>query len=169
MTTGAFQDGMPYNHCWGCGPATEGGLHLKSSWEDEAERVAVARFRPRPEHTAGPRHVLNGGIIATLIDCHSICTAMADGYVREGRPIGSEPIVWFVTASMRIDYLRPAPIGAEVLVRARVIETTGRKAFLETRLLADEAECARADVVAVRVPPTWFEPPGRESGDDRER
>src|SRR5690242_4201687 len=84
----AFQDLMPFNHCWGCGADNPAGLQLKSTWSADEPGVAIATFRPRAEHMAGPRHVLNGGIIATLLDCHGVCTSVADAYRHEGRSIG---------------------------------------------------------------------------------
>ncbi len=77
----AFQDLMPDNACWGCGSANAGGLQLKSYWEGEE---AVATWQPRLEHASGSPHVLNGGIIATLLDCHGVCTAVSAAYRRRG-------------------------------------------------------------------------------------
>ena len=88
----AFQDQMHDNFCWGCGADNPDGLHLKSHWEGN---VAVAQWRPHREHAAGPRHVLNGGIIATLLDCHGVCIAIADAYAREHREIASDPDLWY--------------------------------------------------------------------------
>ena len=105
-----FQDTMPYNHCWGCGPTNSQGLQLKSYWEGEE---AVSAFQPQPYHMAGPAHFLNGGIIATIIDCHRINTAMAHAYYEQGREIGSSPIIWFATASLvecKV-YLKQSPAG----------------------------------------------------------
>jgi acyl-coenzyme A thioesterase PaaI-like protein len=104
---------------------------------------------------AGPTHVLNGGIIATVVDCHCICTAIADAYRAAGREIGTEPLIWCVTASLKIDYLAPAPIAAPVELRARVREAKGRKRVVECVLSSEGRDRARAEVVAVEVPPTW--------------
>ena len=71
-------------------------------------------FLPHARFAAGPPHVLNGGIIATLLDCHGVCTAMARAYDDEQRAIGSQPEIWYATTSMTVDYLRPTPIGEEV-------------------------------------------------------
>ena len=45
---------------------------------------AVCTWQPQPNHTSGPPHILNGGIIAVLMDCHCICTAVAAAYRAEG-------------------------------------------------------------------------------------
>ena len=106
---------------------------------------------------AGPCHILNGGIIATLIDCHAVCTAIAHAYRAESRAIGSVPTIWYATASLAVHYLRPAPIDRLVAVRARVVEARPRRTTLE-RSPADGVE-VQAEVVAVRVPATWREEP----------
>lgn len=149
----AIQDQIPDNHCWGCGALNPQGLHIKSYWEGDG---AVCTFQPAPYHVAGPPHVLNGGIIAALIDCHSICTAFADAYRAAGRPLGSDPLLWHVTGSLRIDYLAPAPIAEPVVLRAHVHEVKGRKRLVTCVLSSAGVDRARAEVVAVNVPPAWL-------------
>ncbi len=78
----ALQDAIPHNHCWGCGTLNPRGLRIKSYAEGDG---TVCRFQPSPEHMAGPTHVVNGGIIAAVIDCHCVCTAIADAYRAAGR------------------------------------------------------------------------------------
>lgn len=152
----AFQDQMANNFCWGCGADNPDGLQLKSHWEGEGKGdVAVAQWQPGSEFAAGPRHVLNGGIIATLLDCHGVCVAIADAYAREERAIGSEPDLWYATASMSIDYLRPTPLDGPVSVRGWVVDVDDRFTTVECELDADGKVRARATVRAVRVPDTW--------------
>lgn len=152
MTDSAFQNLIPHNHCWGCGALNEDGLQLKSHWDGDE---AVSTWQPRPPFFAGPTHVLNGGVIATIIDCHSICTAIADIYRREGREIGSPPDIWCATAELNVTYLRPTPIDAPVTLRSTVKECKGRRTTVACSLSAKGQECARAEVVAVRVPESW--------------
>jgi acyl-coenzyme A thioesterase PaaI-like protein len=148
----AFQDRLRDNWCWGCGADNPDGLQLKSDWEGD---VAVARFRPDPVFAAGPRTILNGGIIATLLDCHGVCTAIADAYRREEREIGSPPDLWYATASLDVAYLRPTPIDAPVSLTGRVVDVDGRTTTVECTLDADGKTRARASVRAVRVPDEW--------------
>jgi acyl-coenzyme A thioesterase PaaI-like protein len=148
----AIQDQIRDNYCWGCGADNEVGLQLKSLWEDE--RV-IAMWTPRPEHAAGPRHLVNGGILATLLDCHGVCTAIADAYRLDGRPIGTEPEIWCATASMTVEYLRPTPLGTPLLLRATVVERRERRTVVDCVLHADDKDRARALVEAVRVPAEW--------------
>ena len=92
MTKIAFQDLIEDNFCFGCGPINEQGLQIKSYWDGPG--VSICTYLPEPFQTAGPRGILNGGIIATLIDCHCVCTAIAYAYEREGREVGSVPEIW---------------------------------------------------------------------------
>lgn len=148
----AIQDVIPHNRCWGCGTLNPRGLQIKSYVEGDE---TVCRFQPSPDHMAGPTHVLNGGIIATVVDCHCVCTAIAHAYRAAGRELGSEPLLWCVTASLKVDYLAPTPIDAPVELRARVRETKGRRHVVECTLGSGGKDCARAEVVAVEVPPSW--------------
>lgn len=153
MTTTAIQDAIPGNHCWGCGTLNPRGLHIKSYWDGDG---AVCTFQAASHHAAGPPQILNGGIIAALIDCHSICTAFADAYRAAGRAIGSDPLLWHVTASIKIEYLAPAPIAEPVELRSRIIEVKGRKRVVGCVLQSAGVERARGEVVAVQVPPDWL-------------
>jgi acyl-coenzyme A thioesterase PaaI-like protein len=153
----AIQDCIPHNHCWGCGTLNPRGLRIKSYREGDGGET-VCRFQPSLDHMAGPTHVLNGGIIAAVIDCHALCTAIDDCYRAAGRELASEPLLWNVTASLKIDYLAPTPIAGQVEVRARVTEVKGRKRVVSVTLSSGGRACARAEVVAVEVPPAWREP-----------
>jgi acyl-coenzyme A thioesterase PaaI-like protein len=155
----AFQDQMSGNHCFGCGPENEKGLQIKSFWKDDSKQVAICRYMPKPEHMAGPTHILNGGIIATLIDCHGICTAAADAYVQEGKIMDDEKI-WYVTGSFNLKYHKPTPIGREVYLEADISERKGVKSVVQCRLYSEGPDgplCAEAELVAIRVPLSWLE------------
>jgi acyl-coenzyme A thioesterase PaaI-like protein len=155
-TADAFQDLMPFNHCWGCGADNPAGLRLKSRWTDHDPALAIASFRPRPEHLAGPTHVLNGGIIATVLDCHGVCTAVADAYRRASRSIGTGDTIWFATGTLTVTYLKPAPVEVPAELKARVHEAGERKTDVVCELVSAGDVCARATVTAVRVPPSWL-------------
>ena len=64
----------------------------------------------------------------------------------------SDPPFRFVTASLRVDYLRPTPLGVELEIRAQAREIKGRKVIVDARLLAGGVECATGEVIAVRIP-----------------
>jgi len=150
MSEEAFQDSYPDDvaHCYGCGRLNEHGLHIRSFWDGDE---TVCRLRPRPYHTAVPGYVY-GGLIASLIDCHGTGSAAAAAYRHEGRPPGSEPALRFLTASLRVDYLRPTPLDVTLEARGRIVEVSERKVVVSIRVFADGTETARGEVVAVRAP-----------------
>jgi acyl-coenzyme A thioesterase PaaI-like protein len=151
----SIQDRIPHNHCWGCGTLNPRGLHIRSFVEGEE---TVCTFQPSPDHMAGPTTVLYGGILAAVIDCHSVCTAIADAYRAAGQELGSAPHRWCVTGALRIDYLAPTPIDRPVELRARVREARGRKRVIECTVRSGGTETVRAEVIAVEVPAGWGEP-----------
>lgn len=148
----AIQDAIPHNHCWGCGTENPHGLHLKSYPEGEE---TVCRFDPPAQFMAGPTNVLYGGTIASIFDCHCVCTAIADIYRAVGRPIGQPPHLWAVTAKLEVEFLAPTPLGQPLELRARVVEASGRKRVVACTLRSGGRDCARAEVIAVEVPAGW--------------
>jgi acyl-coenzyme A thioesterase PaaI-like protein len=150
MSQKAFQDYYPddLSYCYGCGRLNEQGLQIKSYWDGDE---TVATFVPRPYHIAIPGYVY-GGLIASLIDCHSTGTAAAAAYRAQGRDMSSEPALRFVTASLHVDYIRPTPLGVPLEIRGRVKEVKGRKVIVSTTLSAQGVLCARGEVVAVQMP-----------------
>lgn len=150
MEIKAFQDYYPDDlaHCYGCGRLNHHGYQLKSYWEGDE---AVAHFMPKPYHTAVPGYVY-GGLIASLIDCHSTGTASAAKYRAENREMGSDPPLRFLTASLHVNYLKPTPIDREIVLRATTKEVKGRKVVVEVRLYSGEELCATGEVVTVQMP-----------------
>ncbi|MCB9137590.1 MAG: PaaI family thioesterase [Caldilineaceae bacterium] len=146
----AFQDYYPEDtsHCYGCGRLNEHGLHIRSFWDGDE---SVARFTPRPYHTAIPGYVY-GGLLASLIDCHGTGTAAAAAYRVADRAMDTEPALRYVTASLKVDYLRPTPLGPELVLRGRVTELKGRKAVIVIDLFAEDQLCVRGEVIAVQIP-----------------
>jgi acyl-coenzyme A thioesterase PaaI-like protein len=146
----AFQDQGSVLHCHGCGADNPKGLQLKSFWDGEE---AVATWRAQSHHCAGTVNNLNGGIIASLIDCHSLNLAIAHAYRAEQRPIGSPPRIGYVTANLNVSYLRPTPIDALIELRARITKLEGRKAWVSCTLSAGGEVRATGEVLGVQV--TW--------------
>lgn len=147
-----IQDRLVGNHCYGCGKDNPQGLRIKSHWDGE---VSICRYTPRPEQCAGPTQFLYGGLIASLIDCHSVGTAIAHFYARDGREVGEGPEIWCVTGKLSVSYLKPTPIDRDVELSARVADSSERKAVVHTTLASDGIVTADAEVVAVRVPDDW--------------
>ncbi|NLH47858.1 MAG: PaaI family thioesterase [Myxococcales bacterium] len=146
----AFQDYYPdsVSHCYGCGRLNEHGLQIKSYWDGEE---SICTFTPWPQHVAIPGFIY-GGLIASLIDCHSTGTAAAAAYRAEGREMDTQPPRRFLTASLHVDFLKPTPAGVPLIVRGKVEEVKGRKVVVSSTLTAQGVVCARGRVVAVQVP-----------------
>jgi acyl-coenzyme A thioesterase PaaI-like protein len=155
MTTKSFQEHYPEDtrHCYGCGSLNPRGHRLQSFWEGDE---TVARFDPEPYHTSMPGYVY-GGLIASLIDCHGTASAAAFAHRAEAREMGTEPALRFVTASLHVDYLKPTPLGTTLVLKGREKSIKGRAVVVEVSLQAEGVECARGEVVAVRIPERWLE------------
>ncbi|MFX0066317.1 MAG: PaaI family thioesterase [Candidatus Hermodarchaeota archaeon] len=154
MTKKAFQDYYSdhVSHCYGCGRLNEHGLKIKSYWDGDE---TVCTFHPRPYHIAIPGFVY-GGLLASLIDCHSTGTAAAAAYRAEGREMGTDPELRYVTASLHVDYLNPTPIDAPINLRAKVKEIKGRKVVVTVTLSVRGEICARGEVVSVQMPENFL-------------
>ena len=150
MEQKAFQDFYPdqLSYCYGCGRLNEHGLQIKSYWEGD-ETICV--FEPKSYHTAIPGYVY-GGLIASLIDCHSTGTAAAAMYRHHRRAMDSEPAMRFLTAALHVDYLRPTPLGTPLEIRSTIKEIKGRKVIVTSTLSAQGEICARGEVIAVQMP-----------------
>ncbi|MCP3875555.1 MAG: PaaI family thioesterase [Desulfobacteraceae bacterium] len=150
MKQKAFQDyySDDFSHCYGCGRLNDHGLQIKSYWDGDQ---SVASYIPNEQHMALPGFVY-GGLIASLIDCHCTGTAAAASYKKEGRDMDSEPALRFVTASLKVDFLAPTPLGPAIEIRGKILEVTEKKAVIEASVIVENIICAKGHVVAVRMP-----------------
>jgi len=142
-----FQDFMPGNICFGCGRDNHFGLQISSYWEGD-EAVCIWNSE---EKYQGWKGVLNGGILASLIDCHTMGTAMAAAYQAEGRELNSEPEYRYATGTITVKYLKPTPNEKPVELRAKVQEIKGRKVVLTCTIFSEGVATAEAEVIAIRV------------------
>jgi len=118
----------PTTRCFGCGPANEEGLRIKSFIAGDE---LVCRFVPARYHEAF-EGVLNGGIIGTLFDCH--CNWAAAIHLMRASGSATPPCT--VTAAYAVVLKRPTPSRGELLVRARVVESSNDRAVVEGTLAA---------------------------------
>ncbi|OPY07462.1 MAG: Thioesterase superfamily protein [Syntrophus sp. PtaB.Bin001] len=151
MTGKAFQDYYPdeFAHCYGCGRLNKEGLQIKSYWDGE-ESVCV--YNPKPFYTGGFPGYFYGGLISSLIDCHSAATASAAKLRAEGFSLGDKPLSRFVTASLKIDFLKPTPMGTAIELRGRALEIKGRKIIVSTTLSSEGEIRAKGEAVMVQLP-----------------
>lgn len=150
MSGQAIQEMYPedLSHCYGCGRLNEHGYQLKTHREGDE---TVTRFTPEPYHIAIPGYVY-GGLIASLMDCHGTGTAAAMKRKEiQDSGGGRTELVRYVTASLQVEYLRPAPLGVELEVRGSVVDSGERKMVITAEVIADGEVCAKGKVVAVRV------------------
>jgi acyl-coenzyme A thioesterase PaaI-like protein len=134
----------PGSICFGCGPANERGLHVRSFVEGDE---VVATWQPEPHHQAFPG-MLNGGIVGALLDCHSNWTAAHHLMVKGG--LDAPPCT--VTADYAIKLKRPTPVDVPVKLRARVVESSEDRAVIEATMTSGDVVTAtcRGTFVAVK-------------------
>jgi len=134
----------PQNACFGCGPANPKGLRIRSFPEGDG---LVCWFTPEPHHEAFPG-ILNGGIIGTLLDCHSNwCAAV---HLMEKGGLDHPPCT--VTAGFSVKLLKPTPSNRELTLRGHVVESADARAVVEAVIELDGEvyDTCRGTFVAVK-------------------
>jgi uncharacterized protein (TIGR00369 family) len=106
----------PDNHCFGCGGANVGGMHLTFEQDDQRQRM-VGRFSLGAEYQGGSGF-LHGGIIALLLD--EVMSKLT-------RFTGQHA----VTADLRVEYKRPIRVNTEIIVEGFVARREGRQLYHE--------------------------------------
>lgn len=146
----AFQDyyANDFAHCYGCGRLNEKGLHIKSYWDGNE---SVCRIVPEKYYTGGMKNILYGGLIASLIDCHGAATAAAAKARQEKIQMKPGAMPRFVTASLKVDYLAPTPVGSELELRGVAKEIKGRKITVGVTLSAENKICATGELIMIQV------------------
>lgn len=146
----AIQDFYADNfaHCYGCGYKNEQGYQLKTVWVGDQ---TLTRFTPEAKHTAIPGYVY-GGVLASIIDCHgtgsgALALARERGIVLEG---SNAPRC--VTASLKVNYLKPTPLGPELQVNGRIREVKGRKVIVDAELSVNGNVTVTGEIIVVEVP-----------------
>lgn len=135
----------PANACFGCGPANAKGLRIRSFEEGDE---LVCRWKAEKHHEAF-EGVVSGGIIGTLLDCHSNwCAAM---HLMRAQGLDAPPCT--VTAEFAVKLLRPTPSAGEITLRAHVVEAEGDRAVVEATLEAGGKVCDTCRGVFVAVKP----------------
>jgi len=140
----------PANRCFGCGPANEKGLRIKSFAQGDE---LVARWTPSPWHEAFTG-MLNGGIIGALLDCHSNWAAAY--HIMQAS--GAKELPSTVTADFHVKLLRVTPSTQEVTLRAKVVESKGDRAVVEASVESGgkvTATCRGTFVAVKEGHPAW--------------
>lgn len=147
----AIQDtyGERFQHCWGCGPKNDDGLHLKSY---PAGEECICTFTPEGAYTGGVPQNLFGGMIAMLFDCHGTASAAYFKHRDKGLELTKDTVIGrFITAHLEIDFKKPVPMNSPVTIRATAEEIGERKVVVAMEMEAAEEVRAKAKMVAVAV------------------
>ncbi len=138
----------PDGRCFGCGPANDRGLRIRSfPLGDSIDAHVMCDFVPERHHEAF-EDVLNGGIIGTVLDCHMNWTTIFHLMTKQG--LDHAPCC--VTAEFKVVLKRPTPIGP-VHVDARVVSSTDDRAVVEGTMTAGGKVTALGSGTFVAVKP----------------
>jgi acyl-coenzyme A thioesterase PaaI-like protein len=153
--TGAVRGArVPPHHdpnCWGCGDSPLGLQLAAPAAEGVTEHDAWFHFDERHQGAPGIAH---GGLVAAVLD--EVCGLLATWH--------DFPTV---TARLFVRYRRPVPINTELLARAYVTETRGRRIRIEGRIVDGDEPLAEARAAFLHVPLEHFlsTPEGRAAAD----
>ena len=149
----AVQDHYPEDaaHCYGCGARNPQGHQLKTRWAGESRTETVTRFVPGAEQTAMPGYVY-GGLVASVVDCSGTGSAALAATHAAGRDLEAEGALRFVTGTLEVRYVRPTPMGEELVVTGRIEELKGRKVTVSLTVEAADSVVAEGRVVALQLP-----------------
>lgn len=149
----AIQDryGERFQHCWGCGPKNDLGLHLKTYPSIDGE-TCISKIKLENQYTGGVPSNVFGGMIATIFDCHGTASAAWFAHHQKGLELTESTVIGrFITARLEIDYLSPSPIEDEIVVTSTLEELGERKAIISMEMTVATKVRAKAKMVAVAV------------------
>lgn len=142
----------PDSTCFGCGRANTNGLRLRSFVSGDG---VVAEWHAEPHHNAYPGF-LCGGVIGTLLDCHTGAALAWALNLRDGTSDVTPPPNPFATAPWAtseyvVQLRRPTPMTVPVTLRARVVNLDDDQAIVEASLEAEEKTCATCSATWKRL------------------
>ena len=133
----------PNGICFGCGCKNPKGLQIKSFAEDDK---VISKWHPEEHHQAFPG-VLNGGIIGSILDCHSNWAAAY--YLMQSKSLEVTPCT--VTAEYTIKLRKPAPLDTDYLILAELTKVKNNKAWIDAELTVDKLTYASCSGLFVAV------------------
>lgn len=145
---------IPPHHdpaCFGCGDNPM-GFHLSQPEHEGADSYETT-FSFDERHQGGPG-LVHGGLVAALLD--EACGMVATWYRFPS-----------VTGRMFLHYRLPVPINRDLVVRAFVEETKGRRVHVRGEVRDENEILAEARMAFVHVPLEHFlgTPEGRAAGE----
>ena len=133
----------PQSTCFGCGQANVDGLRLKSYVADDG---VVATFVPKDVHSNGMGS-LNGGIIATILDCHSGAAVLLDSAGDD-----DELTDFWVTAGLELRYRLPTFLAHPCELHAHITERTDSSLLVSATLKSEGKVRVQAQSRWARLP-----------------
>jgi len=124
------------NGCIVCGRDNPYGLQTRPQVDREAGRAVLQVVIPG--HFQGWSEIVHGGILTMLLDEVSVYACMSQG-------------TQFVTAEIRVRFLKPVPVGREVLVVGEVVESRRRRRRVRARLELDGELHAEAESTVMEL------------------
>ena len=141
--------GERFQHCWGCGPKNEQGMHMKSYPSEDGESCIV-RVMPDQMYTGGVPANLFGGMIAVIFDCHGTASAAWFNHRAKGQELNQDTVIGrFITARLEIDYKSPTPMNEEITVTSQLEELTEKKAIINMTMEFNGKVTAKARMIDV--------------------
>ena len=143
LTTPSLQETYtPDAICFGCGPANPNGLQLKSYVTDD---LISATWQPQHHHQAF-ENMVNGGIISTLLDCHSAWAAA--WFIKQFAQLPELPTT--VTAEYTVRFRRPTPLSL-FYISAHPIHIENTKAVIKAQICIDGKMTASSEGTFIAV------------------
>ena len=143
--------GERFQHCWGCGPQNETGMHLKSYPSEDGKSV-ICKVIPDEKFTGGVPQNLFGGMIAMIFDCHGTASAAYFNHKNKGLDLTEETVIGrYITARLEVDFKKPVPMNEEITVISTLEELTDRKAIVNMTMEVRGEKRAGSRIIAVGV------------------
>lgn len=143
--------GERFQHCWGCGPKNEEGIHLKSYPSEDGE-TCIVKYTPEERYTGGVPANLFGGMIAVIFDCHGTASAAWFNHHNKGLELTKDTVIGrYITARLEVDFKKPLPMNEEITVTSSLEELGERKVIVNMIMEAAGEVRAKARMVAVGV------------------
>ncbi|MEM7455169.1 MAG: PaaI family thioesterase [Planctomycetota bacterium] len=129
--------------CFGCGPANEKGLQIKSFVRGDE---VVCTFNPQSHHQAY-QGMVNGGIIGALLDCHM--NWAATWHLMNRNSLETPPCT--VTAEFTVKFKAPTPFDRPLELVAKITDSSDRRANTFATISADGVVTAEGTGIFVAV------------------
>jgi len=143
--------GDRFQHCWGCGPKNDKGMHMKS-YPGENKDECITKITPDKMYTGGVPMNLFGGMIAMIFDCHGTASAAYFKHMDKGLELTEDTVIGrFITARLEIDFKKPTPMDKEITVTAKAEEIGDRKVIVDMVMECEGEVRAKAKMIAVGV------------------